>query len=158
MEMQQRHPSWRIYPPLYPFAKSLQRTNAQVRHDRGGLTAGFYFRSQAQLARTMKGMVNIYKPLPRQASNHSAINDPEFNVERTDTIGKYDEEEEEATNPSFKATREKRLRYRLWMILHRLQGFETRFALKVAIVTGLLSIPAWLPQSRDWWNEYESVS
>jgi hypothetical protein len=149
MEMQQRHPGWRIYPPLYPFSKSLQHTNQTVRHDRGGLTAGFYFRSQAQLARTMKGMANVYKPLPRQASDHPDINDSEFNIERTEPIGKYNDEDEEAT-------REKRFRYRLWMILHRLQGFETRFALKVALVTGLLSIPAWLPQSRSWWNENES--
>lgn len=153
MEMQQRHAGWRIYPPLYPFIKSLQRTNAQVRHDRGGLTAGFYFRSQAQLARTMKGMANVYKPLPRQTSNRP---DTDVKAERTDTIGKYDEEEEEAIGPKSKVTRKKRFRYRLWMVLHRLQGFETRFALKVAVVTGLLSIPAWLPQSRGWWNENES--
>lgn len=40
-EMQQRKPKHaKFYPPSYPFWKSLHRTNAQVRHDRGGLTAG----------------------------------------------------------------------------------------------------------------------
>jgi hypothetical protein len=52
MEMQQRRRGWRLYLPSYPFAKALQRTNAQVRHDRGGVTAGYYFHSQSQLART----------------------------------------------------------------------------------------------------------
>jgi hypothetical protein len=155
MEMQQRHPGWRFYLPSYPFAKALQRTNAQVRHDRGGLTAGFYFRSQAQLARTMKGMANIYKPLPRQA-NVSDNNEEKVEVTRTDTMGKYEEEEEVAMNRNSMASREKRLRYRMWMTLHRLQGFETRFALKVAVVSSLLSVPAWLPQSRGWWNDNES--
>jgi hypothetical protein len=40
-EMQQRKPkNPKLYLPSYPFWKSLHRTNAQVRHDRGGLTAG----------------------------------------------------------------------------------------------------------------------
>jgi hypothetical protein len=54
MEMQQRRQGWRLYLPSYPLAKALQRTNAQVRHDRGGVTAGYYFHSQSQLARTSK--------------------------------------------------------------------------------------------------------
>ena len=153
-EMQQRHRGWRIYLPSYPWAKSLQRTNAQVRHDRGGVTAGFYFRSQSQLAKTMKGMANVYKPLPRQ---NLAPKDPkEEEFIRTDSMGKYEEEEDVAMSKTSHASKKKKFRYRLWIILHRLQGFETRFALKVAITTSLLSVPAWLNQSRGWWNENES--
>lgn len=48
-EMQQNQPGWRLYMPSYPWNKALQRANAQVRHDRGGLTAGFYFRSQREV-------------------------------------------------------------------------------------------------------------
>ncbi|KUJ20490.1 uncharacterized protein LY89DRAFT_579417 [Mollisia scopiformis] len=155
-EMQQRRPGWRLYLPSYPFAKALQRTNAQVRHDRGGLTAGYYFRSQSQLARTMKGMANVYKPLPRhQGSQAEEKDDPIDSLGRSDTIGKYEEEEDIAMDRDSQATRKQRLRYKMWVVLHRLQGFETRFALKVAITTSLLSIPAWLSQSRGWWNENE---
>lgn len=40
-QMQQQKPERpKFHPPSYPFWKSLNRTNAQVRHDRGGLTAG----------------------------------------------------------------------------------------------------------------------
>lgn len=46
----------------------------------------------------------------------------------------------------------KSTRYRLWQILHNLQGFETRYALKTSIVISLLSIPAWLGQSSGWFN------
>jgi len=153
MEMQQRHPGWRVYLPSYPFVKSLQRTNAQVRHDRGGVTAGFYFRSAAQLARTMEGMANVYKPLPRNATRRE---DPKPGIVRATTLGKYEEEEEVGMNRNSQASREKKIRYRMWSVLHRLQGFETRFALKVVIITSLLSIPAWLSQSRGWWNRNES--
>ena len=153
MEMQQRKRGWRLYLPSYPWKKALQRTNAQVRHDRGGLTAGFYFQSQNQLARTMQGMANVYKPLPRGPQQHKHPNEKEESqpVKRTDTLGKYEEEKEES-----KKSKKKRFRYRLWEVLHRLQGFETRFALKVAITTSLLSVPAWLEQSRGWWSQNES--
>ncbi|KAG0650041.1 Brefeldin A-sensitivity 4 [Hyphodiscus hymeniophilus] len=154
-EMQQKHRGWRIYLPSYPWAKSLQRTNAQVRHDRGGVTAGFYFRSQSQLARTMKGMANIYQPLPAR-QNSKELDSRQDEVIRTDSMGKYEEEEDVAMSRTSHASKKKKFRYKLWVILHRLQGFETRFALKVIITTSLLSVPAWLSQSRGWWNEYES--
>ena len=44
-------------------------------------------------------------------------------------------------------------RYKLWAVLHRLQGFESRYALKVTLVTTLIAIPAWLPQSKDRWDQ-----
>lgn len=154
MQMQQRHRGWRIYLPSYPFLKALQRTNAQVRHDRGGVTAGHYFRSQSQLAKTMRGMANVYKPLPRHHDPKEKEKEPQPGIERAETLGKYEEEEGVAMDRNSPA--QKRVRYKLWSVLHRLQGFETRFALKVVIVTSLLSIPAWLDQSRGWWNQNES--
>ncbi|KAG4440903.1 hypothetical protein IFR05_003593 [Cadophora sp. M221] len=151
MEMQQSRRGWRLYLPSYSWQKALQRTNSQVRHDRGGLTAGFYFQSQNQLARTMQGMANVYKPLPRQPKYENEGKEERPPIARSDTIGKYEEEKEAS-----KQSKKKRFRYRLWEALHRLQGFETRFALKVAITTSLLSVPAWLDQSRGWWNQNES--
>ncbi|CAD6446655.1 4e649bb4-d863-4f17-9e8d-6e258a16a71e [Sclerotinia trifoliorum] len=155
-EMQQRRPGWRAYLPSYPFGKALQRTNEQVRHDRGGVTAGFFFQSQRELAKTMKGMANVYKPGPRKKRGTEEEEDNYDNLEPTESRGAYAEEEEIAMDKNSQTSRQKRLRYKTWKVIHRLQGFETRFALKVAIVTSLLSIPAWLNQSRDWWNKYES--
>jgi hypothetical protein len=102
----------------------------------------------------MKGMANVYKPLPRR--NIAPDDFREEEVIRTDSMGKYEEEEDVAMSRTSHASKQKKIRYRIWVVLHRLQGFETRFALKVAITTSLLSIPAWLNQSRGWWNEYES--
>lgn len=47
-------------------------------------------------------------------------------------------------------------RHRVWKVVHQLQGFEMKFALKTVIVTASLSIPAWLDASRDWWNLYDA--
>lgn len=51
--------------------------------------------------------------------------------------------------------KKRRVRHKIWGVLHRLQGFETKFGLKTAMVTSLLSIPAWLARSNVWWDEYE---
>jgi hypothetical protein len=101
----------------------------------------------------VKGMASVYKPLPREIKK---TDDPKQEVERSNTIDKYEEEEDVAFNRNSKVSKSQRFRYRLWAFLHRLQGFEMRFALKVAVVTSLLSVPAWLSQSRGWWNENES--
>ncbi len=101
-------------------------------------------------------MANVYKPLPRQHGNAQGKEDDKEPMRRTDTIGKYEEEREAATNKKLPRSKKKLFRYRLWQALHRLQGFETRFALKVAITTSLLSVPAWLNQSSGWWNQNES--
>lgn len=51
--------------------------------------------------------------------------------------------------------RQAKIGHSIWKVLHRLQGFETRFGLKTALVTSLLAIPAWLNASSAWWDEYE---
>lgn len=151
LEMQQAKRKWRIRAPSYPFSKAIMRTNAQVRHDRGGLTAGFYFRSKRQLDRAMAELQsNAYIPAARHAAGGQGLKDA---PEQPQVIGEYQKEQEyEHGKSSGKAP----FRYRAWEVLHRLQGFESRFAFKVTLVTTLLSVPAWLPQSRGWWNDNES--
>lgn len=151
LEMQQAQRKWRIRPPSYPFSKAIMRTNAQVRHDRGGLTAGFYFRSKNQLDRAMAELESsAYIPAARHAAGGQALKDA---PEQPPVIGEYQKEQEfDHGKSSGKAP----FRYRAWEVLHRLQGFESRFAFKVTLVTTLLSVPAWLPQSRGWWNDNES--
>ena len=150
LEMQQRSRGWRILLPSYPWKKASMRTNAQVRHDRGGLTAGFYFRSQKQLARTMADLQSTaYVP----ARRHRTAGEEPLDI---GVIGKYEQEKQVADGKKPEQSRMAKFRYQLWESLHRLQGFESRFAFKVTLVTTLISIPAWLTQSRGWWNENES--
>ena len=129
----------RVYFPSYPMHKALNRNNAQVRHDRGGLTAAFYFRTKNQLERAMNDLQSRpYVPMPRRPSERQAAN---FDLGR----GIIRRRERVHQTPAA----------RLWAILHHLQGFETKFALKVVIATTTLSVPAWLPQSRQWWNDHD---
>ena len=152
MMMQQNNKGWRVRLPSYSWSKSLLRTNAQVRHDRGGLTAGFYFRSKEQLEKTMRVLRSeTYIPVIRSQTTDATFKP----VDRLKPIiGKYEEEKKIGSKESDKSRR-LRIRYRLWEFLHRLQDFESRFALKVTLVTTLISIPAWLPQSNKWWNDNE---
>lgn len=149
-QIQQKDTSWHINFPTYQFKKSLNRANAQVRHDRGGLTAGFYFRSKQQLEKSMADMqYTSYVPRSRsvapgpgqkgQTPSHDGYQDPK-----------------NGNVPKMRSPMVAKSRYLVWQFLHRLQGFESRFAFKVALITTLLSIPAWLQQSRGWWNESET--
>ncbi|KAL9132776.1 MAG: hypothetical protein Q9175_006051 [Cornicularia normoerica] len=148
LEMQQAKRKWAIRAPSYPFNKAIMRANAQVRHDRGGLTAGFYFRSKKQLDRTMVELQSsAYIPAARHAVEGQGLKDA---PEQPPVIGEYQKEQEYDHG---KSSEKAPFRYRAWEVLHRLQGFESRFAFKVTLVTTLLSVPAWLPQSRGWWND-----
>lgn len=151
LEMEQAKRNWRFRAPSYPLNKGIMRTNAQVRHDRGGLTVGFYFRSKKQLDETMSDVRrSSYVPVARHAAVGQDLKDA---PERAPVIGDCQKEKEyDLGKGSSKAP----LRHRVWEVLHRLQGFESRFAFKVTLVIMLLSVPAWLPQSRGWWNNNES--
>ncbi|PHH58933.1 hypothetical protein CDD82_2605 [Ophiocordyceps australis] len=47
------------------------------------------------------------------------------------------------------------IRYKIWRVLHRLEGFETKYAFKVCLVCVLLSVPSYLDASKGWWDKYE---
>ncbi|KAL9604542.1 MAG: hypothetical protein Q9219_000507 [cf. Caloplaca sp. 3 TL-2023] len=146
LQMQQQRRHWTVQLPSYPFHKQLSRSNAQVRHDRGGLTAGFYFRTKAQLERTMADLQSrSFVPIGRHGASNTA--------NKGASNGDVAWQGKTAPNPAQPDARS--FRMKVWTVLHRMQGFESRFALKVVLVTTLLSVPAWLEQSRSWWNTYE---
>ncbi|KAL8736215.1 MAG: hypothetical protein Q9166_000370 [cf. Caloplaca sp. 2 TL-2023] len=153
LEMQQRRRNWTLQLPSYPLHKQFNRTNAQVRHDRGGLTAGFYFRTKVQLERTMGDLQSRpFVPAGRH-DDASALGSTSV---RTSVAGDHAQGKSRDTSAKKLAKSEqKTLRYRVWEFLHGMQGFESRFALKVVLATTLLSVPAWLEQSQGWWNLYE---
>jgi len=113
--------------PSYPWRKSLYRTNPQVRHDRGGVTANYYFRSKEEIDRLLDSGT---------AQSHLAS---AMALDKT-------------TGFSAIVLEHTTTRYRAWRVIHRLQGFEARFAIKLAAVTALLSLPVWLDSSQKWYN------
>ncbi|PKK53269.1 hypothetical protein CI102_1904 [Trichoderma harzianum] len=48
------------------------------------------------------------------------------------------------------------LSYKIWQVLHLLQGYESRYAFKTVLVTSLLAIPSYLRWDKVWWDEYEA--
>lgn len=144
----------RVRLPSYPLPRALLRCNAQVRHDRGGLTAGFYFQSQNQLERTMRELQSkVFVPTPRNAAANDASGVP---TNQMPVIGQYEQEKKLATGENEGVPGRVKFRFKIWTFLHNLQGFEARFAFKVTLITTLVSVPAWLVQSRGWWNTYDS--
>ncbi len=149
VQIQQQNRKWAVNLPSYPFVKSLNRVNSQVRHDRGGLTAGFYFRSKQQLDKSMADMQSTsYVPRARSMAVDGVM-DPEATV-----MDRH--KDKQTTHTKSELPSGTNLRFHTWRFLHRLQDFESRFAFKVALTTTLISIPAWLQRSRSWWNTYES--
>ncbi|KAI1768640.1 hypothetical protein GGR53DRAFT_477848 [Hypoxylon sp. FL1150] len=145
-EMQQRRPKYpKFHPPSYPFWKAMHRTNAQVRHDRGGVTAGSYFKSFSDIAVIIQKIkAREFQPLPREGDEKTNNeHDTSYMTMTADEL-----EDEWSVNRNH-------IRHEIWGILHRLQGFETRFGLKTAAITSLLSIPAWLSYNHGWWDSYE---
>ncbi|KAF8476239.1 hypothetical protein BDZ91DRAFT_711231 [Kalaharituber pfeilii] len=119
--------SMKFFLPSYPWKKALYRTGPQVRHDRGGLTANYYFRFKEELDRMLWNI-----------SSHTVVATTEA---------------EKQPDYAALAMESTTARYKVWRVMHRLQGFEARFAIKLAAVTTFLSLPLWLNQSRWWYNE-----
>ena len=151
LEIQQQDKKWAVHLPSYPFIKSLNRVNAQVRHDRGGLTAGFYFRNKQQLERSMADLQSTsYAPRARSVAADGNID------LQTSSLDQHEDGARITRSGISEKSSSAPYRFHIWRFLHRLQDFESRFAFKVALTTTLISVPAWLQKSRGWWNTYES--
>ncbi|PNY25447.1 Protein BRE4 [Tolypocladium capitatum] len=135
----------RICLPSYPFRKAVHRTNAQVRHDRGGVAAGSYQITFAEIAQLLDKITSReYKPMPRGDKEPE-----EVDLRAQDSHAAVDASADDDATP-----KRKRLRYKTWRILYHLQGFDSKYAFKVCLVTALLSVPGYL--DLGWWDEYEA--
>lgn len=140
-------PSWpRIRLPSYAFSKAIYRTNAQIRHDRGGVVAGSYhvtFADIAQLLDKIKSRRHRPSGRPNGDAGGAQLNSMRSNLGRTATVTEEGKE------------KDIKVRYQIWQGLYKLQGFESKYAFKACLVTSLLSVPSYLDQSKWWWNRYE---
>jgi hypothetical protein len=105
---------------------------------------GSYFKSFSDIAKLIQRIKSRdFQPMPRKGAGQTEGHDTSYATMTADEL--------EDDTP----TKAAHVGHSVWTVLHRLQGFETRFGLKTTIVTSLLAIPAWLSQSNGWWNEYE---
>jgi hypothetical protein len=104
---------------------------------------GSYFRSFSDIAKLIQRIKSTdFEPLPKKGAGAGEQETLYATMTATEI-------EDEST------TKHARVGHSIWTVIHRLQGFETRFGLKTTIVTSLLAVPAWLSQSNGWWNENE---
>ena len=146
-----------LYLPSYPIWKSLHRANRQVRHDRGGITAGSYHSTFSEIAKLLdKIKSRQHRSSPRTRPNSAAPSrasspepplDPQANVEKSHPTMDVEGDGDTQSTKTGKG-------YKVWRVLRQLQGFECRYAFKVVLVTSLLSVPSYL-KGRDWWDEYD---
>ncbi|KAI2636750.1 hypothetical protein GGS21DRAFT_46194 [Xylaria nigripes] len=144
--LQQRRLNYpRFHAPSYPFRKAMHRTNAQVRHDRGGVTAGSYFRNLSDIAKIIKKIESqVFHPVSQKRAPVEGHRDTSLEAMTDD----------QSNNRS--KSKKARFFYSIWTVLHRMQGFETRFGLKTALVVSLLALPAYLPELRGWWDDHQA--
>ncbi|RBA16648.1 hypothetical protein FPRO05_01372 [Fusarium proliferatum] len=134
--------SIRVNLPVYPFGKALYRTNAQVRHDRGGVTAGMYRATFAEIAKLIETTRSSEKHHPRD--NYEAVTEPE------------DCTVIESIIHGSPAVHKDRLSYKLWKLLRRCQGFETKYATKVVLLLSALSLPCCFESAYFWRTLYDA--
>ncbi|KAG7103681.1 Protein BRE4 like protein [Verticillium longisporum] len=138
----------KFYLPTYSLHKAINYANAQIRRDRGGVSASNVKMTFDDITTLIEAIQSReHRPAPR--SRKSSISGATIPPERSPTTM----EAEEMPKPESKHSK---FGYQIWRILHRLQGFESKYALKVCMLTALLAIPAWLEKSRSWWNLEES--
>ena len=151
IEMQERFCQRKLRLPTYPFQKAILRTNAQVRHDRGGLAASFFFQSIGELDKAIRDLRST-----AFVSSGETREENHLFLTHTRGSGVLTSLEDDPPNDDGETAKFSGLRREIWIVLHRLQGFESRFALKVTLATSLISIPAWLQSSKGWWRAYEA--
>lgn len=106
---------------------------------------GSYFRSFSDIAKLIQRIKSTdFQPLSKKEKKIQQGEQETLYATMTAT-----ELEDEST------TKKARVGHSIWTVIHRLQGFETRFGLKTTVVASLLALPAWLSQSNGWWNENE---
>ncbi|OAA74293.1 Brefeldin A-sensitivity protein 4 [Akanthomyces lecanii RCEF 1005] len=138
----------RVRLPSYPLSKAVYRTNAQIRHDRGGVVAGSYEVTFGDIARLLdKIKSRVHNPTARADDDEP---DSRLKPETSNTTGT------QTVNVDGKPKTKTKVRYRVWRGLYRLQGYESKYALKACIVVSLLAVPSYLDQSKWWWDRYEA--
>lgn len=132
----QKSSSWpKLHLPSYPISKALFRTNAQIRHDRGGHVAGSYHVTFGQIERALASIKSKAHNLSEKSTRLSSG---------------------DAERPPKSTAGTAGFRYGLWRFLYRLQGYESQYALKVCVGMSLLSIPSYLHDKYSWWDRYEA--
>lgn len=136
---------WHIAFPNYPFSRALKTNTRQTTHDRGGQSAFYFYHTKADIEQ-------VFEQLHEISVAHRRASVLASEEELTPADARKKRRENERNNAA--SDEQHKLRYRLWRLVHRLQGYESRYAIRTSIIVTSLCIPGWIHHSRDWFNNY----
>lgn len=133
---------WRLLLPNYPLDRALTRLSKQCELDEGAGNVLHYFETKKDVDEIFERLYNAY------TSRHK-YNKDEKNEKLGATIRAMDH-----TDFNFHSTKNK-WRYSLWRFTTILSGTEMKWSIKVVFIMVFLCIPAWLPESYHWYQEFQ---
>lgn len=134
--------NWHVSLPNYPLHRALKRLPRQSTLDEGAGNVLHYFETQRDVEEIFERLYNSYtsrhhyqgeNAMDNRSTAVRAIDHKDFNFHRTQ-------------NP---------WRYHLWELSTVLTGPEMKWSIKILFVMIFLCLPAWLPQSYKWYQEYQ---
>lgn len=134
---------WRVELPHYPWRRALNRLPHRCSIDQGAKSLLHYFETKSDVDDLFEQLYNSY------TSRHKvSAEGPEKGKIRA-TVRAIDHKDFSLHTTSHP------LRYKLWLLSTEITSYESRWALKIAIVMTFFALPAWLPQSNRWYQEYQ---
>ncbi|KAM0331666.1 hypothetical protein ACHAQA_003345 [Verticillium albo-atrum] len=130
-DMNQNSGRPKFYLPTYSLHKAINYANAQIRRDRGGVAASNVKMTFDDINTLIEAIQSReHRPAPRSRKN--SVSGTATPLERSPTAM----ETEETPKP---VSRRNKIGFQIWRVLHRLQGFESKYALKRSGIAGCLS-------------------
>ncbi|EDO16217.1 hypothetical protein Kpol_1014p37 [Vanderwaltozyma polyspora DSM 70294] len=132
---------WRIVPMHYPLYRSLHRVPKQCSIDEGAGNVLNYFETKRDVDEIFEKLYNTYTSRHKYSKKMGdgvpysvrAIDHEDFNLHTT-------------TN---------KWRLTLWHFSTLLVGDEMKWSIKKVFVMVFLCLPAWLPESHGWYQQYQ---
>lgn len=138
LKLSKQQRTWKLSLPIYPLSSALYFTTAQIMHDRGGESAAYFYFAKRKVEESFRHLHEV----KLQPKTSSQTKQKRLAADKlTDNNGKLSDAQG--------------VRYSVWLTMHRLQDYEARFAIKSSITTAILSIPAWIPDSNGWYQQYD---
>lgn len=133
---------WRVTLPHYPLHRALKRLSHQCTIDQGATTILHYFETKSDVDDIFEKLYNSY------TSKHKSdgLRDGEVIRPAIRAVDHKDFNLHTTKHP---------LRYKLWLFTTKVVSYESKWSLKISFVITFLALPTWLPQSYQWYQEYQ---
>lgn len=159
LELAIKNRKWVVSFPSYPFARALKTNTRQITHDRGGQSAFYFFHTKTSVERVLKKIreLNTARMTKKHEEEAHYYHNSRFDNKsaNTNTSNITSENPIHAQSLLYKSNEQHKFRYKVWKVVHRLQEYESRFAIRTALTVTLLSVPGWVSSSTHWYNYYD---